>query len=129
MIYEKNSASAQVGGGVLQISDGVNQLDRVNFCYMNFFWLCVVMNNQSAIQSCLHTTAYSICPLQLITYGENREEALATMAKALDNYCIRGTPALLWFDLQHCSVMLAVIHSCANCDRISENVSLYSGIV
>ena len=30
--------------------------------------------------------------LQLVTYGDNREEALATMAKALDNYCIKGEP-------------------------------------
>ncbi|XP_064394640.1 propionyl-CoA carboxylase alpha chain, mitochondrial-like [Halichondria panicea] len=27
---------------------------------------------------------------KLCTYGETRDEALATMAKALDNYCIRG---------------------------------------
>ena len=27
---------------------------------------------------------------QLITYGDTRDEALAIMAKALDNYCIKG---------------------------------------
>ena len=32
----------------------------------------------------------ALLTFQLITYGDNREEALATMAKALDNYCIRG---------------------------------------
>ena len=34
-----------------------------------------------------------VCLLQLITYGDTREdpeEALTTMTKALDNYCIKG---------------------------------------
>ena len=29
--------------------------------------------------------------LQLVTHGETRDEALATMAKALDHYCIQGS--------------------------------------
>ena len=34
-------------------------------------------------------TTHVCIHLQLITYGDMREEALTTMAKALDNYCIK----------------------------------------
>ena len=37
----------------------------------------------------LHSSL-TVCLLQLVTYGDTREEALTTMAKALDNYCIKG---------------------------------------
>ncbi len=43
-----------------------------------------------------------IC-VQLCTYGETREQALATMAKALDNYCIRGTQLIV------CGLMLTLM--------------------
>ena len=39
---------------------------------------------------------------QLITYGDTREEALTTMAKALDNYCIKGNWCL-WVCVGQCS--------------------------
>ena len=45
---------------------------------------------------------FLLCLFQLITYGDTREEALTTMAKALDNYCIKGNWCL-WVCVGQCS--------------------------
>ena len=47
---------------------------------------------------CIASNVCSPLP-QLVTHGDTREEALATMAKALDHYCIQGSCIIFKFVL------------------------------